>query len=76
MSGLALRNDACRTKSGLENICLGEGLKPLGPPSQQQAPTGDGCRELSPSWHRMTQEETEMEKKKNPKNSETAPDAE
>lgn len=55
MSGLAPGNKAHRTKSGLENICLGEGL--AGPRSfQYRAPAGNGCRELSPrlalAWHR------------------------
>lgn len=47
MSGLALGNDACRTKSGLENISLGE--QPLAPssPETQQAMAGESS---PPGW--------------------------
>lgn len=48
VSGLAPENDACRTKSCLENICLRAGLAQS---LQHRTSVGDGYRHLSTGWH-------------------------
>lgn len=50
VSRLAPENDACRTQSGLENICLRAGL--AAPRSLQlRTPVDDDYRDLSTCWH-------------------------
>lgn len=77
VSGLAPENDARRTKSGLENICLRAGLA-ASRSLQHWTPVGDGYRDLSTGWHWHDTGGNLNLKKKSPtnKNSATAPDAE